>query len=94
MDTDTGERVILTFAGDRDFILIEETAAVSSEFEIIPVYGDPMLVADTIAALSANSLSWSSNKVDYYIASNELSQEEMLTIASSLGNAQSVAESK
>ena len=94
IDTDSGERVILTFAGDKDFILIEETANISNEFEIIPVYGDPMMVSDTVAALSASSLSWSSNNVDYYLASNELSQEEMLTIASSLGNAKSVAESK
>ena len=94
IDTNSGERVILTFAGDKDFILIEETANISNEFEIIPVYGDPMMVSDTVAALSASSLSWSSNNVDYYLASNELSQEEMLTIASSLGNAKSVAESK
>lgn len=94
VDTDNGERVILTFAGDKNFILIEETAKVSSEFEIIPVYGDPMMVSDAVAALSASSLSWSSGNVEYYLASEELSQEEMLTIASSLGNAQSVAESK
>jgi len=94
IDTDVGERVILTFSGDKDFVLIEEVANISSEFEIIPVYGDPMMVSDTVAALSANSLSWSSGSVDYYLASNELSQEEMLTIASSLGNTASVAGSK
>jgi len=94
IDTDSGDRVILTFAGDKDFILIEEKANISSEFEIIPVFGDPMMVADTVAALSANSLSWSSGSVDYYLASNELTQEEMLTIASSLGNIESVLESK
>ena len=91
IDTDSGERVILTFAGDKDFILIEETASISSEFEIIPVYGEPMMVADTVAALSASSLSWSSGNIDYYLASNELSQEEMLTIAASLGNTQGVS---
>ena len=94
VDTDTGDRVILTFAGDKDFVLIEEVTNVSKNFEIIPVYGDPMMVSDTVAALSANSLSWSSGNVDYYLASNDLSQEEMLTIASSLGNSTAVVESK
>lgn len=94
IDTETGERVILTFSGEKDFILIEETAKMAEEFEVIPVFGDPMMVSDTLAALSANSLSWSTNQVDYYLASNELSQEEMITIASSLGNTKTVLESK
>lgn len=94
IDTDAGDRVILTFAGDKDFILIEETSTISNEFEIIPVYGDPMMVSDTVAALSANALSWSSGNVDYYLASNELSQEEMVSIASSLGKTTAVVESK
>ncbi len=94
IDTDAGERVILTFSGEKNFILIEETSKISEDFEIIPVFGDPMMVSDTVAALSANSLSWTNNSVDYYLASNELSQEEMITIASSLGNTLSVLESK
>ena len=94
IDTYEGDRVILTFAGEKDFVLIEEVANASSEFEIIPVYGDPMMVADTVAAMSANSLSWSTNNIDYYLASNSLSQEEMLTIASSLGNGVNMMESK
>ena len=94
IDTDTGERVILTFSGDKDFVLIEETARIAKEFEIIPVFGDPMMVYDTVAALSANSLSWTLGTIDYYLASNELSPEEMITIAASLGNTQTVVESK
>lgn len=94
IDTDSGERVILTFSGDKDFVLIEETSRAAEEFEIIPVFGDPMMVSDTVAALSANSLSWTLGSVDYYLASNDLSPEEMVTIASSLGNSQSVVESK
>lgn len=94
LDTDSGERVILTFSGEKDFVLIEEASIASNEFEIIPVFGDPMMVADTVAALSANSLSWTTNSVDYYLASNDLSPEEMITIAQSLGNTQTVLESK
>ena len=94
IDTDEGNRMILTFAGDKNFVLIEEVASVSSEFEIIPVYGDPIMLSDTIAAKSANSMSWTSDNVSYYLTSTDLSTEEMVTIAESLGNSLVVSGSK
>ena len=94
VDTDDGNRVILTFAGDKNFVLIEEVATVSNEFEIIPVYGDPIMLSDTIAAKSANSMYWTSNNVSYYLTSNDLSTSEMVTIAESLGNITTVSVGK
>mgnify|MGYP003302353358 CR=1 FL=1 len=41
----------------KNFVLIEEPSKESSEFEIIPVYGDPMMMNKSIGALSSNSLS-------------------------------------
>ena len=82
--TENGERVILTFNGEKNFVLIEEVSSVKEEFEVVPVYGDPLMLSNTIGALSTNSLSWTSNNVDYYLASNDLSTEEILTIADSL----------
>ena len=94
IDTDEGNRMILTFAGDKNFVLIEEVASVASEFEIIPVYGDPIMLSDTIAAKSANSMYWTSDNVSYYLTSTDLSTEEMVTIAESLGNTKVVSGSK
>lgn len=94
VDTDDGNRVILTFAGDKNFVLIEEVASVSGEFEIIPVYGDPVMLSDTIAAKSANSLVWTSEGLSYYLTSSDLSTEEMVTIAESLGNTKTVVGTK
>ncbi len=94
IDTDDGNRMILTFAGDKNFVLIEEVASVASEFEIIPVYGDPVMLSDTIAAKSANSLYWTSDNVSYYLTSTDLSTEEMVTIAESLGNTLAASGSK
>ena len=84
LNTENGERVILTFNGDKNFVLIEEVSNVKEEFEIVPIYGDPLKLSDTIGALSTNSLTWTSNNVDYYLASNDLSTEEILSIADSL----------
>ena len=94
VDTDNGNRVILTFAGDKNFVLIEEVATVSSEFEIIPVYGDPVMLSDTVAAKSANSMYWTSDNVSYYLTSNDLSTKEMVTIAESLSNTKTVSVGK
>ena len=84
VNTDNGERVILTFNGDKNFVLIEETSSMSEDFEIIPVYGDPLMLNDTIGALSTNSLSWSVDNVDYYLTSNDLTTSEIMQIADSL----------
>lgn len=84
INTNNGERVILTFGGSKNFVLIEETSKSNPELEIIPVYGEPLQMGGFIGALGANSLSWTNNSIDYYLASSDLSQEEMLTIADSL----------
>lgn len=84
VSTENGERVILTFNGDKNFVLIEELSNINSEFEIIPVYGEPMMLSGTVGALSENSLSWTFNNVDYYLVSDDLSPNELLTIADSM----------
>lgn len=84
VNTENGERVILTFNGAKNFVLIEESSYVNSEFETVPVYGDPLMITDTIGIVSSNSLSWSDSDVNYYLASNDMSTDEILTIANSL----------
>ena len=42
------------------------------------------MLSNTVGALSANSLSWSFDNVDYYLTSSDLSNQEMLTVAHSL----------
>lgn len=86
IDTDSGTRAILTFGGAKEFVLVEEMSKPMDEFEIIPVYGEPLMLNDTIAALSGNSLYWTSNNIDYYLASGNLSSNELLTIAESIGS--------
>ena len=86
IDTGTGNRVILTFSGEKNFVLIEELSIASEEMEIIPVYGEPLMLSETIGALSANSLSWDKDNISYYLASTDLTVSEMQTIANSLGN--------
>ena len=62
--------------------------------KIVPVYGDPLILPNTIGALTSNSVTWDANNVTYYLASSDLSKEEMLTIANSLGNTTQVSKEK
>ena len=84
VNTESGNRIILTFTGDSPFTLIEEKTVANSEFEIIPVYGEPLMLSETLGALSSNSLYFTSNNVDFYLSSDKLSGNELLTIAESI----------
>ena len=79
-----GERVILTFGGDKPFTLVEETTTKEEEFTVVPTYGEPYLLIDTVAALSNNSINWISNGVEYYIVSDVLNQNELIEVARSV----------
>ena len=91
VNNDNNSRVILTYSGAKNFVLIEEGAVVNADHEIIPVYGEPIMLNDTIAALSTNSMYWTSNDIDYYMVSEDLSVSEMVFIATSLNNSTSVS---
>lgn len=93
VESDNGDRVIMTFAGAKPFMIIEEAASVSKDMEVTSVYGDPLQLSMSIGALSSNSLEWQNNNMQYYITSSYLTSEEMMTIAESLNTA-SVAEIK
>ena len=90
VSTDNGNRVILTFAGTDPFILVEEKSTMNEDMEIIPVNGEPLLIGNTIGAIGDNSVYWTSNGVDFYLTSNTLNSNEMMTIAESITNGTSL----
>ena len=79
-----GERIILTFDGEKPFILVEETINAEEEFLIIPTYGEPYLMLDAVASLSNNSISWISDGIEYYLVSDVMSKIELVEIANSI----------
>lgn len=82
--TDSGERVIMTFAGDNPFILVQETVKPSKNLEIIPTYGEPYMLIDTVGSLTDTSYTWTSNGVEYYIVSDQMDKNELLEVAKSI----------
>ena len=77
------ERVILTFSGEKPFILVEETTSVSKEFEVNQTGAELVFYENIVGNLTDTSLSWHENGIDYYIVGQNLSSEELLQIASS-----------
>lgn len=79
-----GERIILTFEGEKPFLLVEETSSVSDEFSIVPIFGEPEFLNDTVGAITNNSLSWSTGGIDYYLVSDVMGSTELIEIANSI----------
>jgi outer membrane lipoprotein-sorting protein len=87
VETENGKRVILTFGGEKSFTLIQESAEIAapaSASESTYMNGQPADLGFTIGAISESSLTWSYDGVDYMLASEDLSEDEMLTIAKSV----------
>lgn len=79
------ERVILTFEGEKAFTLVQQPA-VYEENLTVPVFapGDPADLGFTIGAITDNSISWERDGVSFFIASNDLTKDEMMEVAASV----------
>lgn len=86
ISTDIGERIIMTFSGDKPFLLVQETASIMEEFTVIPTNGEPYMLMDTLGVMTDNSLSWTSDGIDYYIVSDVMGKDELLEIAQSISS--------
>lgn len=79
-----GERVIMTFEGEKPFLLVEETANVEEEIAVIPTYGDIYQLMDTLGVMTDHSLTWTSAGIEYYLVSDVMAAEELVEIAQSI----------
>lgn len=85
VDLDDGKRVVMTFNGDKHFTLVEEkresveTASTPKEVD-----GDIVNLGASVGALTEEGIEWSLDGVDYRLASDELTQEEMVEVAKSV----------
>lgn len=84
VDKEIGERIILTFSGEKPFMLVQETVSKESEMTITPMYGEPDIIGGTIGAVSDNSITWFSEGIEYYLVSDALSKEELVSVAKSI----------
>ncbi len=81
---ENGERIILTFDGEKPFLLVEETTTAEKDFSIVPIFGEPYFLNDTVGAVTDNSLNWTSGGIEYYLVSDVMGKTELIEIANSI----------
>lgn len=86
IETQNGERIIMTFSGDQVFTIIQETARVRDALLPEFVTGDLVFINGTIGALSHNSLTWVKDGIEFFLVSETLEKDELVTVASSIVN--------
>ena len=90
IDKSNGQRVIMSYDGEKSFLLVEETAEVFNDFTVVPTSGEPFMLMDTFGVMTDNSISWTSGGVDYYIVSDVMNQTELIKVAESLTTVASI----
>ena len=84
VNTNDGERLILTFSGDNPFVLVEETVNYNEDGLIIPVSGNLDFLNDVIGVINDNSVTFETGGIGYYIVSDKLEKTELVNIARSI----------
>lgn len=83
INTDNAKRVILSFGGDKSFTLIEEVSSLPNEFEITTTSGELVFYENVLGNLTDKSLNWTMDGKNYYLISDDLTDEELLKVAAS-----------
>ena len=84
IDLDEGSRVILTFAGETPFMLVEETVSKEDEMTVIPTNGDLDIFANSIAIIGESTVSFMNDGVEYYLVSSDMTTDELINVAKSI----------
>ncbi|HAM82205.1 LolA family protein [Ornithinibacillus bavariensis] len=80
-----GKRVISTFTGDRNFTLVQEKRnAVETLSSPVEVDGDIVNLGFAVGVLSENAVEWDYDGMSFYLASDQLTREELIEVAQSV----------
>lgn len=84
-DSKNGKRIILTYGGKKSFTLIEEKAQVSTVSTLTDEGGEPIDLGFAVGILTDSGLHWTDNGVDYTLVSKDLTTDEMIQCAQTMG---------
>jgi hypothetical protein len=83
--TKDGVQVFLSYKGKKSFTLVEQKSVVSETSMMMDVSGEPVDLGFTVGALTKKSISWSYKGTDYTIVTKNLTQNELIKVAKSVG---------
>ncbi len=84
VEIENGQRVIMTFSGDKEYVVIQEPAEKPLNEMPVSIEGDPVDLGFAVAALTDQSIHWEANGMAFFVASDMLSKEELITVANSM----------
>lgn len=80
-NTNGQKKVVLKYSGKTPFTLVEMKSDVSQTDVPVMATGEPVDLGFTVGAMSQHALTWTYNGMDFFLASNDLSNDEMKAIA-------------
>ncbi|MCG5104833.1 LolA family protein [Oceanobacillus alkalisoli] len=85
MEFDNGKRVILTYGGQKDFTLVQEMRTdVPTLTTPEAVDGEIVNLGFTVGALTDSTIQWNHEGIDYTLASDSLTKDELIEVAQSV----------
>src|SRR5690625_4084256 len=85
VELENGERGIITFKGDKNVTLIQKKKSVlPASVDTREMAGYDVNLAHSIGALSSNAVKWSYNGTDFFLASEEMTVEELIEVGTSI----------
>lgn len=88
IEAEEGTRIIMTFKGERNFTLIQE----QMNEDVVPasttvtddMMGDLVHLGHSVGAISGDMIEWNYKGTQFYLASNDLTRDELIDVASSV----------
>lgn len=84
VDLEDGERIIMSFAGEKNFTLIQEKSDVAETVTLEEMSGEVVDLGFTQGAMTTNAVEWSYHGVNFMLASEDLTKEELIEVARSV----------
>lgn len=84
MKTADGERIFMAYEGEKKFTLVQERSLPVNGELPVSVEGDPVDLGFTVAALTEHSIRWESGGQSFFLASDNLTTDEMIEVAMSM----------
>lgn len=82
---DDGNRVIMTFKGERNFTFIQETMnSLPASTQETEMNGELVHLGHSIGAITDNAIEWTHAGTKYYLASEEMTMDELIEVAASV----------
>jgi outer membrane lipoprotein-sorting protein len=79
-----GKRLVMTYGGTKNFTFMREKSKVEEVSVPVQKSGEPVHLGFAVGVLAPQMISWSYNGIDYTIASEDLTPDELVQLAQSV----------